>query len=95
MLRFGISDNEEDYGDKGQGRDMSKTEKIFVATCKDDEEDEEELPEVLLTKKGEKLILKRKERVPVITHKTPNIGSEAYMFLQVLLYYPHDAESQH
>ena len=65
---------------------------MYVACSNDDKDLEEELPSVLLTTKGEKLI--RREKARIITHKTPQIGSEDFMFLNVLFYHPHSSEKE-
>ena len=92
LMRYNKTDHEEEQEENQEGEGQDNPEELFVATCKDDEEHESKLPTELLTAKGEKLILRKKLRV--ITHKTPKIGLEAYIFLNVLLYHPHTAEEE-
>ena len=47
---------------------------------------------MLLTKSGEKLV--RRDKARIITHATPQFGSEEFMFLNVVLYHPHSSEDE-
>ena len=68
-------------------------DEICLVTCKDDQEDEQVfLPKVLTLESGMKLIRTPKERI--ICHTTPTMGSEEFIFLNVLLYHPHTSLDQ-
>ena len=67
-------------------------ERDFVITCSDNGDDNLLLPEELLTSRGDRLILNKRDRV--VTHKVPEIDSPEHMFLNVLLYHPHTSEDE-
>ena len=73
--------------------DVEDEEENVLITCRDDEEASEgQLPKVIMTLKGEKLV--RRKRGRVILHKAPPLGSEDYMFMNVVLYHPHSSEKE-
>ena len=86
--------DELDHNDEVPGAgEQDEREVNYVVTCTDDETNPPiPLPEVILSNKGEKLILKSRSRV--ITHKTPNSDSEEFMFLNLVLFYPHTSEDE-
>ena len=83
---------EQNEDEEQEIEELTAQEKIYVACSNDDNEFAEELPAVLLTKSGEKLL--RRDKARIITHQTPVFGSEEFMFLNVVLYHPHSSEDE-
>ena len=75
----------------GEDKDDSNENELdvqrYTSTCADDENKSEELPKVLTTKSGKKLILRKTEKI--ISYQTPEAGSVEHVYMNVVLYHPH------